>query len=152
MRVLKFLQEQDAQLTVGELVQKIKADQAKAELKDQDKINSYRTKYKESYLKKIDEDSIFGKTINIYYIMRLEGTGKNTDWKTFYHVSGNKISFSSQNINFRGLDPQRVDDSFTAEKLDSMQVITKDEYLKYHEQYFQIQESLNKIINKDLTV
>jgi len=45
-----------------------------------------------------------------------------------------------------------LDECSDREKKEIIECLIEDEYLKYHEQYFQIQESLNKIINKDLTV
>lgn len=145
-RLIQRLEKYDKNLTVQELIERLQSEQDKVEQEEQGRIDSYRTKYKESYLKKIDEDSIFGKTLNVYYIMRLEGTGKNEDWETFYHISGNKLSFSPRDINFRGLDPQRVQDTFTEKQLDSMQVITKEEYKQHELKYYQITKELKSII------
>lgn len=145
-RLIQHLEKYDKTLTVQELIEKLQFKQDQIKQKEQDVIDSYRTKYKESYLKEIDEDSIFGKTLNVYYIMRLEGTGKNEDWETFYHISGNKLSFSPRDINFRGIDPQRVDNTFTGKELDSMQVITKEEYKQYELKYYQITKELKNII------
>lgn len=145
-RLIQHLEKYDKDLTVQELIEKLKSEQDQIKQEEQTRFDSYRTKYKESYLKEIDEDSIFGKTLNVYYIMRLEGAGKNTDWETFYHISGNKLSFSPKDINFRGLNPQRVQDTFTEKQLDSMQIITKDEYEQHESKYYQITKELKNII------
>jgi hypothetical protein len=145
-RLIQHLEKYDKDLTVQELIEKLKSEQDQIKQEEQTRFDSYRTKYKESYLKEIDEDSIFGKTLNVYYIMRLEGTGKNTDWGTFYYISGNELSFSLKDINFRGLNPQRVQDTFTEKQLDSMQIITKEEYKEYESKYYQITKELKNII------
>lgn len=145
-RLIKHLEKYDKNLTIQELIEKLESEQDQIKKEEQARIDSYRIKYKESYLKEIDEDSIFGKTLNVYYIMRLEGTGKTTDYETFHHISGNKLSFSPKDINFRGLDPQRVRDTFTEKQLDSMQVITKEEYKNYESKYYQITKELKNII------
>lgn len=145
-RLIKHLEKYDKELTVKQLIEKLQSEESKVKQEQQNRINSYRTKYRESYLKEIDEDCIFGKTLNVYYIMRLEGTGKTEDFETIYYVSGNKLSFSPKDINFRGLDPQRVRDTFTEKQLDSMQVITKEEYKNYESKYYQITKELKNII------
>lgn len=145
-RLIQHLEKYDKDLTVQELIEKLESEQDQIKQEEQARFDSYRTKYKESYLKEIDEDSLFGKTLNVYYIMRLEGTGKNTDWETFYHISGNKLSFSPKDINFRGFNPQRVQDTFTEKQLDSMLVITKEEYKNYELKYYQITKELKNII------
>jgi hypothetical protein len=145
-RLIQHLEKYDKDLTVQELIEKLESEQDQIKQEEQARFDSYRTKYKESYLKEIDEDSIFGKTLNVYYIMRLEGTGKNTDWETFYHISGNKLSFSPKDINFRGLNPQRVQDTFTEKQLDSMLVITKEEYKNYESKYYKITNELKNLI------
>lgn len=145
-RLLKLLEEHDKDLTIGELTSKLKTEQIKKEQNKLDTINLYRNKYKDVYLREVDEDSIFGRTVNVYYIMRLEGTGMTDMWETFYHVSGNKLSFSPRNINFRGIDPQRADHAFTGKELDSMCVITKKEYNAYLKKYNKIAEELKSII------
>lgn len=145
-RLIKHLEKYDKNLTVEDLIEKLQSEQDKVEKEEQARINNYRTKYRECYLKEIDEDSIFGKTLNVYYIMRLEGTDKNTDWETLYHISGNKLSFSPRDINFRGLNPQRVEDTFTEKELDSMKAITKEDYKQYELKYYQIANELKNII------
>jgi len=146
IRLLKILEEYDKDLTICELVSKLKTEQIEKEQNKLDTINLYRNKYKNVYLREVDEDSIFGRTVNVYYIMRLEGTGMNDRWETFYHVSGNILSFSRRDINFRGLDPQRVDNTFTGKELDRMDIITKKEYNKYLKKYNKIVEELKSII------
>lgn len=145
-RLLQLLVKHDQDITLGELLQKLENEQGKLEQEKLDRINSYRTKYKDCYFKEIEEDSIFGKTLNVYYIMRLENTGLTEEYKTFYHVSGNKVSFSPGDLNFRGIDPQRVDSAFTEEQLDSMQNITKEEYEAYVEKYYKIIKELKEIL------
>ena len=145
-RLIKHLEKYDKNLTVEDLIEKLQSEQDKVKKEEQARIDSYCTKYKECYLKEVDEDSIFGKTLNVYYIMRLEGAGKNEDFETFYYVSGNKLSFSPRDINFRGLNPQRVDNSFTEKELDSMQVITKEDYKQYELKYYQVTNELKNII------
>ena len=145
-RLVQLLEKHDQDITLGELLQKIENEQEKLEQEKLDRINCYRTKYKDCYFKEIDEDSIFGKTLRVYYIMRLENTGLTEEYKTFYHVSGNKISFSPRDLNFRGIDPQHVGTTFTEEQLDSMQIITKEEYEAYVENYYKITKQLKEIL------
>lgn len=145
-RLVQLLEEHDQDITLGELLQKIENEQEKLEQEKLDRINCYRTKYKDCYFKEIDEDSISGKTLRVYYIMRLEKTGLTEEYKTFYHVSGNKISFSPRDLNFRGIDPQHVWTTFTEEQLDSMQIITKGEYEGYVEKYYKITKELKEIL------
>lgn len=145
-RLIQLLEKHDQDTTLGELLQKLENEQEKLLQEKLDRINSYRTKYRDCYFTEVDEDSIFGKTLNVYYIMRLENTGLTEEYKTFYHVSGNKISFSPRDLNLRGIDPQRVDNTFTEEQLDSMKTITKEEYEGYVEKYYKITKELKEIL------
>lgn len=145
-RLLQFLEKQDQDLKIKELIQIIESEQEKLHEKESNQIEEYRNKYKGCYLKEIDNDSIFGKTLNVYYIMRLEGTGKTESYETFYHISGNRLRISPGDINFRGLNPTSASDSFTEKQLDSMEIITREEYEEYVREYYDISKKLKSLI------
>ena len=98
------------------------------------------------YLKEIDEDSIFGRTLNVYHLKDLVREKKNDRWEFIYYFEVNIISFSKRDLNRRDFNPDRCGDSFSEKDLRQMKAITKEEYNKYGWEYEQIIKKLQHLI------
>jgi hypothetical protein len=145
-RLLKYLEQQDKQLTVGDLIDKLNEKQEFDKQEELVRVNQYKSKYQNCYLKHKEYDSLWGKTLNIYHILSLGQHGKTTDWETFYSIEGYKIRFTSRDVMIKEIDPNVVYDSFTEVELDSMEFITKQENKKYTQKYKQIVNELKQIL------
>jgi hypothetical protein len=145
-RLLKYLEQQDKQLTVGDLIEQINQKQELNNQEELVRVNQYKSKYQNCYLKHKEDDSLWGNTLNIYHILSLGQHGKTTDWETFYSIEGYKIRFTSRDVMIKEIDPNVDYDAFTEAELDSMEFITEQEYKTYTQKYKQIVNELKQIL------
>ena len=145
-RLLKYLEQQDKQLTVADLIEQINQKQEFDKQEELVRISQYKFKYENCYLKHKKDDYLWGKTLNVYHILSLGQHGKTTDWETFYSINGYKIRFTSRDVMISEFDPNLVNDTFTESELDSMEFITEQEYKTYTKKYKQIVNELKQIL------
>ena len=95
-RILKYISKYDETLTIAQLKKAIELEQISAKQKETEKINTIKNDFSNTYLKELDEHSLFGKTLNIYCLKDYVRSERTTDWNLVYYFEGAKISFSKR--------------------------------------------------------
>ena len=145
-RILEVIAKYDENLTIAQLKKAIESDKRIADQKEIDDLNQLKQEFANTYLKIVDEEHIFGKTLNIYHIKEITSTERCTDWSLVYHVKGTKLSFSERDSYCRTLNPNKDRFGFSEEELKEMIKITKDEFKEYMNQHSVIKSMLTNII------
>jgi len=145
-RILNYIAKYDESLTIAQLKEAIELEQKSAKQKETEEINTIKNDFSNTYLKEIEECSLFGKTLNIYYLKDYVRSERTTDWNLIYYFSGTKLSFSKGRINKRDFNPERCGESFSEKELRQMIVITEEEFNKYNWHYDEISKKLNDLI------
>lgn len=113
MELVKELQAYDENLTVKEVISQIGEKEAQESIICQ--------KYKNSCLKMTDDCPYFGSTIQVFKIEKLEII------KGSYVLYGEAISIRKESM----YKTNTTSYEFSAEQLEEMEVITKEEYQRY---------------------
>ena len=145
-RILEIIAKYDQNLTIAQLREAIENDRRIADQKEVDDLNQIKEEFANTYLKFLDEDSMFGKTLNVYLIEKIVRTERCSDWSLIYHVKGYKLSFSERETYGRAFKPKTTYDSFSKEQLREMTKITQEEYDEYMHQYSRIKTMLTEIV------
>ena len=145
-RVLDYIRKYDETLTIAQLKNAIKEEEILAKQKETEEINSVKEDFSNTYLKVIDEDNIFGKTLNIYNFKNYVRSERTTDWDLIYYFEGSRIDFSKGDLGMRDFNPELCGDSFGEKELRQMTTITKEEYDKYKWHYNEISKKLTDLI------
>jgi hypothetical protein len=145
-RILEIIAKYDQNLTIAQLREAIENDRRIAEQKEVDDFNQIKEEFANTYLKFLDEDSMFGKTLNVYFIEKIVRTERCSDWSLIYHVKGYKLSFSERETYGRAFKPKTTFDSFSKDDLKEMTKITKEEYDEYMKQHSVITAMLTEIV------
>lgn len=139
------LEDFDNRLTVGELKIYVAQEEEIKKLKEKKEIESIKTEFENTYLKYIDNDSIFGKELVVIKLENLVKKERTTDWNLTYYFEGSKISFSDKFFNFRTFDVDRCGDSFSEKDLKEMEKISYEEYLVYKTKYESIESQIKDL-------
>lgn len=145
-RILDYIAKYDETLTIAQLKNAIEKEEILAKQKETEEINSVIEDFSNTYLKIIDEDNIFGKTLHIYNLKNYVRSERTTDWDLIYYFEGSKIDFSKRDLGTRDFNPKRCGDSFGEKELRQMTIITKEEYDKYKWHYNEISKKLTDLI------
>lgn len=145
-RILDYIAKYDENLTIAQFKKAIEADKRIADQKEIDDLNQIKQEFANTYLKIIDSESMFGKTLNIYHIEKIVRTERCSDWSLYYYVKGNKLSFSERDTYCRTLNPKKDRFGFSEEELRDMTKITEQEYDEYMHQYSRIKTMLTEIV------
>ena len=145
-RILDYISKYDENLTIAQLKNAIEKEEILAKQKETEEINSVIEDFSNTYLKIIDEDNIFGKTLNIYSLKNYIRSERTTDWDLIYYFEGSKIAFSKRGISKRDFNPERCVDSFDEKELRKMTIISKEEYNMYNWHYGEISKKLTDLI------
>lgn len=145
-RILDYIAKYDENLTIAQLKKAIEVDKRIADQKEIDDFNEIKQEFANTYLKGIDAERVFGKTLNVYHIKEIVRTERCSDWSLVYYAKGNKISFSEREAYSRVFKPNITHDSFSEEELREMTKITEQEYDEYMHQYSRIKTMLTEIV------
>ena len=145
-RILDYIAKYDETLTIAQLRNAIKEEENRTKQKETEEINSVIEDFSNTYLKVIDEHTLFGKTLNIYSLKNYIRSERTTDWDLIYYFESSKIAFSKRGISKRDFNPERCVDSFDEKELRKMTIITKEEYDKYKWHYNEISKKLTDLI------
>ena len=145
-RILDYISKYDENLTIAQLRNAIKEEENRTKQKETEEINSVIEDFSNTYLKVIDEHTLFGKTLNIYSLKNYIRSERTTDWDLIYYFEGSKIAFSKRGISKRDLNPERCVDSFDEKELRKMTIISKEEYNMYNWHYGEISKKLTDLI------
>jgi hypothetical protein len=149
MRIIEQLSKYDENLTLSQVKVIILEEQQKEKQKEEREFQEIKDKFNNTYLKIIDNDGLFGKTIEIYQIEEILRRERTTDWSFVYYFKGNKISFSKQDINFIKIKGNTTHWSFSKQELEDAEIISKKEYIDYIQHYEQIQDRLQNILENE---
>ena len=144
-RLLKMLEQFDDNVTVGQAISKLKQDEISAKQKETGEIDKVKKDFKNVYLKRIYDCDLFGETLQVFHIIEITGYAKSYDCNSFYFVTGSRLAFSPQDINFRKLQ-ENTTDTFSEEELREMTKITVYEYRKYKAKYNVLTNELKNLI------
>ena len=145
-RLLDYIAKYDENLTIAQLKEAIELEQISTKQKETEEINTIKNDFSNTYLKELDEHSLFGKTLNVYCLKDYVRSERTTDWDLVYYFEGAKISFSERDIYRGDFNPDSCSNSFSEEDLRNMAVITLEEYNQYNWQYNEISKKLNDLI------
>lgn len=144
-RLLKMLEQFDDNVTVGQVISKLKQDEISAKEKETEKINKVKEDFKNVYLKRIYDCDLFGETLEVYHIEEIIAHTICTDYNLVYYIKGSKIMFSHQDIIYRKLGEDTTD-TFSEEELRGMTKIAVYDYKKYKAKYSQLANELKNLI------
>lgn len=145
-RILDYIANYDDNLTIAQLKEAIKLKQIEVKEKETEEIERVKNTFSNVFVKELEDDTVFGKTLNIYKIKNFVREERTQEWDFIYYFKGDKISFSERNLSKRIFNPNRCGDSFTEKRLNKMIVISKEEYLKYEWEYEQLIKKLTYLI------
>ena len=132
-------------MTVSELLEVCAKEVAEAKKEEDEANEKVCSEFKDSYIKIIDEESIFGVETKYIHIKTIEPGSMTTEWKRCYNVSGTKIRFSDNDYGIRELESVRCSDSMMAEELNSAERITEEDFKEARYQLEVIEGVIKKI-------
>lgn len=141
MRILNILEKYDPTMSVAELMEKIKNDEAEKEAAIIAEDNAIFKKYKGAYLKRFHTSPFWGKTFEVIHIERIEFETYTTEWNRLYEVKGTMLSFSRTNIG-----KQNDCGKFLLQDFESFEKIERSEFNIWKERWNAIQKTLADII------
>jgi len=83
-RILEYLEKYDENLTIAKLKEAIQVAKAVEDQKEKDDLNQLKQEFANTYLKIVDEEHMFGKTLNVYHIEKITRTERTTDWSSYF--------------------------------------------------------------------
>jgi hypothetical protein len=146
IRILDYIAKYDETLTIAQLKNAIKEEENRKKQKETEEVNTVKDDFSNTYLKIVDECTLFGATLNVYCLKDYVRSERTSDWDLIYYFEGSKISFSSGKINKRDFNPKDCNNSFNEKELRQMTIITKEEYDKYNWHYNEISKKLTDLI------
>ncbi len=145
-RILDYIAKYDETLTIAQLKNAIKEEENHTKQKETEEINTVKDDFSNTFLKIIDDCTLFGETLNVYCLKDYARSERTTDWGLIYYFEGTKISFSSGKINKRDFNSKDCNNSFDEKELRRMTIITKEEYNQYNWHYNKISKKLTDLI------
>lgn len=144
-RMLDYIAKYGENLTIAQLREAIKQDGISAKQKETEEIDKVKKDFKDVYLKRIYDCDLFGETLQVFHILEIPGYARDTNCSLYYFVTGSRLAFSPQDINFRKLQ-ENTTDTFSEEELREMTKITVYEYRKYKAKYNVLTNELKNLI------
>jgi hypothetical protein len=144
MRILEQLNKYDENLTLFQVKTIILEEKQNEKQKEENEFQEIKNKFNNTYIKKINNDRIFGKTIEIYQIEEITGRERTTDWIFIYSFKGNLISFSKKYINY---DENFW--SFSKKELEQAEIINESQYNLYLNQYQEVENKFQNILDNE---
>jgi hypothetical protein len=145
-RLLKMLEQFDDNITVGHVKRIIKSDIKEKDLEEEYSFDRVKEKYNNSYLKIIDADALFGRTLNVYHIEEITAKEKSTDWELYYRVRGKKLEFTEREVFELTMNGTDIHYSFSEMQLKEMTKISEKDFKDYVFECDRIKSKLAKII------
>lgn len=149
MRIIEQLNKYDDNLTLSKVKTLILEEQQKEVQKEEKEFQEIKDKFNNTYLKVIDNDGLFGKTVKIYQIQEIIRRDRTTDWSFCYYFKGNKISFSKGNVAFIKIKGNTTHWSFSKHELEDAEIINESQYNLYLNQYQEIENNLKNILENE---
>ena len=144
MRILEQLSKYNENLTLFQVKTIILEEKQNEKQKEENEFQEIKNKFNNTYIKRINNDRIFGKTIEIYQIEEITGRERTTDWIFIYSFKGNLISFSKKYINY---DENFW--SFSKKELEQAEIINESQYNLYLNQYQEVENKFQNILDNE---
>jgi hypothetical protein len=144
--MLEQLKEYDDNLSVGQLKKKIIADQEATRKEENTTYERVKNDFSNTYLKRVNQESLFGKQLEVYHIDTITDKTRTEDWNFVFFVKGSRVSFSARDLNFTHIKGDRTYETFSEDSLNKMEKITQEEYQYYLNKYTEITSNLKTLI------
>ena len=145
-RLIEKLKQYESSLTINEVIKKLENEEQDRIKIEEDEFKLVKELYKNVYLKRIDEKSIFGKKLEVFNILDVVKKSKTTDWENVYYVKATKISFSDRMVGIHDMNGEDANCSFSTKELSKMSQITENKYMEYLKEYNTITNRLKSLI------
>ena len=116
------------------------------EVKEQQEIQEIKKEFENTYVKYIDEDGLFGETLNVIHFKDFDRKDLDESYTSVYTIEAEVLCFSKRDFYKKKIRKGWCDGSFSAEELRKMTKITKEEYQKYLWSYNRITKELKNIV------
>ena len=146
-RKLDFLAKYDENLTIAQLKQAVIEEDKKSAEKEQQEIQEIKKEFENTYVKYIDEDGLFGETLNVIQFKDFDRKDLDESYTSVYTIEAEVLCFSKRDFYKKKIRKGWCDGSFSAEELRKMTKITKEEYQEYLNKYNNLTKELKTIIN-----
>ena len=146
-RKLDFLAKYDENLTIAQLKQAVIEEDKKSAEKEQQEIQEIKKEFENTYVKYIDEDGLFGETLNVIHFKDFDRKDLDESYTSVYTIEAEVLCFSKRDFYKKKIRKGWCDGSFSAEELRKMTKITKEEYQEYLNKYNNLTKELKTIIN-----
>jgi hypothetical protein len=133
-------------LTIAQLKKAIEQDEILKKERETEEINTIKNEFENTYLKRLDKNSLFGKELEVFELRELIRHERTTEWNLVYYFEGRKTSFSNRHLFDVEFDTNRCENSFSTKDLRGMLKISKEEYQEYLDKYSRISTELKEII------
>jgi len=146
IRILSILKQYEDSLTLKEVIEMIESKQLIEKENEEKEMSFIKSQFENSYVKYVDKDSIYGKSLIIYYIKSINSLFRYEDKKLGFNINCTKIHFSNRDVFSREYKGDDTNCSVTLEFLNKTTKISKKEYNGYKEKYNTISSTLEEII------
>ena len=147
MRILDKLKTYDSSMTVDEVIKDIETKQINFEKLDEEMFTKLKDDFNDSYLVRTNNERLFGKTLEVYYIEKIIGKERTTDWEWIYRFIGRRISFSVRDLVIVDItEKDSFGSKFNITELREMKKITKEEFDTYVGKYKSITNELKELL------
>jgi hypothetical protein len=123
------------------LANEIKDEENARKEKDEEIIE----KYNGVYLKKIDENSIFGQELELIYISKITSDSYTDRGNRTFELGGTRLSFSPMNVYKSEFKEGDVYSLFTEQELEEYEIITSEEYVEYEAKLKEFQNLIKSV-------
>lgn len=145
-KLLKMLEQFDDNVTVGQVIKKIREDRKEKDLEEEYIFDALKEEYNDSYLKVVEEGGLFGRTLSVYHIEEIISKERTTDWELYYTARVKRLQFTSTEVFDANMDGDDVYFSFSEVDLRAMTKITEEDFEDYIFKCNEIKGKLAKII------
>jgi hypothetical protein len=141
------LESMDKDLTVGDLLKNLKEKSQKEEESIKERDVSIVSTYTESFLKRVNPDRIFGETLEVLHIGRIQYSTMDTSWNRLYSIeSGTLLTFSKRDI---GLINQSGQTTYSEKELNEFEIISVEEFREFSKKFSEIKGILTSFIRQE---
>jgi len=142
------LKNYDPNMTVGDLIKEVDKREKDKEKEIIEKDNQICSLYRGSYLKRLTDCHLFGKTLGVIHIGEISFGAMSTSWERLYSIkSGTKITFNRMGI---GKIEQSGNTLYSEKELNEFKIIDESEFRLWRGRWNYIKEKLKSILSEEL--
>jgi len=146
-RLIEKLEKYPPDLTVKEVIDLIEKRDREGKIALDVLIQEVKNKYENSYLKIHKKGDLFGDEVKFFYISEIVSAEKSSNWENIFRIKGFRILFSKCFLNTKEFDGGGdVYNTMSHKELESMEIITKEEYVSHLKTFNRLKSELEKIV------